>query len=83
MNQVSHWLERALDEWAPCTAPLHLTLRRLTEASAWVFDSNGSLIDSIAERRTMDSNADAGGVLQYGWTEGCPIQNNKRGATGL
>jgi len=40
------------------------------ELSIEVFDSNGSLIDSIAEQRTMDSNAYACGVLQYGWAEG-------------
>lgn len=40
------------------------------ELSIEVFDANGSLIDSIAEQRTMDSDAEACGVLQYGWTEG-------------
>jgi hypothetical protein len=40
------------------------------ELSIEVFDATGSLIDSMAEQRTMDSNAEACGVLQYGWTEG-------------
>jgi hypothetical protein len=40
------------------------------ELSIEVFDANGSLIGSMAEQRTMDSNGEACGVLQYGWTEG-------------
>eukprot|EP01041_Mallomonas_annulata_P027567 gene27567-49199_t len=49
--------------------------------SSEVFDSNGSLIDSIAEQRTMDSDAEACGVLQYGWPEGRLTRLNERAMT--
>ena len=43
---------------------------RTVELRITVYDSNQRVVDSLTEKRTMDSSGCARGVLFYGWIDG-------------